>query len=432
MHADQYRLTQSLEDLYPETEVALMRMGKNQDAGFVRQPSGVIELRRSALHTPNEFMKRGPSRGSIDDIKQITQTPDGGVYSVSLRRGMMQDGQMTDQLMEDIAGLGKRLPEGAVVQFQAPMNGGNYYEHDVALDAGLGPVQRDTYEQYGVVRNRQLVPVSPFGTLPHYEGVAARQAIESGDVESAAALQSDLRRKLDQGVITLDDLSAIPMTHDRMVDDFMMDLPDSDPDKQDYLQEQKLRSSMLYDEREAVQPLVQALTPESMGRSTIPFANDAEVQELGEKLSPIQRGESPFSDYFDETGRPRNRNQSSPFPNLADQQFELRRNQPLDDPTELGGLLPPSQWPESARQYLNDQQVLGNDGAMMQELNQRVDQSQMAELQQEMRGVQQRDQMDQYVRDNLGENPRGMEYPTDYLEKRREQIRRAGRRGRRR
>jgi hypothetical protein len=178
------------------------------------------------------------------------------------------------------------------------------------VSAGFGPPQQN-YVQYGVVSGRQLQPVSPFGTLPHYEAMKLKQAAASGNTELAQELVEDLKTKVNQGVITADSLADVPIrnTSDFMVDDFMAGLPDSDPDKIEWMQDAELNARQVDEFRRQaksdVSSLMSVIQPKTNSRRAQPFGMDPEVKALDDQLSirasglsPIQRGEGPFADFY--------------------------------------------------------------------------------------------------------------------------------------
>jgi len=300
------RLTQRMDVLRPQTEVHLMRMQPGAPVSNTAMDSFRIDPSRI---TTNQFIKKGNSFGSIEDIQAMTESPDGGVYRLSAANGLSDFNGAADKITE----LSRRLPEGAVVEFVPDqMSGGNYALSDVAVGAGFGPPQQN-YVQYGVVSGRQLQPVSPFGTLPHYEAMKVKQAADSGNTELAQELVEDLKTKVNQGVITADSLADVPIrnTSDFMVDDFMAGLPDSDPDKIEWMQNLELTNRQNDEARRQakadVSGLMSVIQPMTSSRRAQPFAMDPEVKALddqlsikasGTNLSPIQRGEGPFADFY--------------------------------------------------------------------------------------------------------------------------------------
>jgi len=300
------RLSQRMDVLRPQTEVHLMRMQPGAPISNTAMDSFRIDPSRI---TTNQFIKKGNSFGSIEDIQAMTESPDGGVYRLSAANGLTDFNGAADKITE----LSRRLPEGAVVEFVPDqMSGGNYALSDVAVGAGFGPPQLN-YVQYGVVSGRQLQPVSPFGTLPHYEAMKVKQAADSGNTELAQELVEDLKTKVNQGVITADSLADVPIrnTSDFMVDDFMAGLPDSDPDKIEWMQNLELTNRQNDEARRQakadVSGLMSVIQPMTSSRRAQPFAMDPEVKALddqlsikasGTNLSPIQRGEGPFADFY--------------------------------------------------------------------------------------------------------------------------------------
>jgi len=298
------RLTQRMDVLRPQTEVHLMRMSPGERVSNAARSNFRIDPSKI---TTGQFIKKGDSFGSIEDIQAMTESPDGGVYRLSAASGLSDFNGAANNITE----LSSKLPEGAVVEFVPDqMHGGNYSLSDVAVSAGFGPPQQN-YVQYGVVSGRQLQPVSPFGTLPHYEAMKIKQASANGDTELAQELVEDLKTKVNQGVITADSLSDVPIrdTGDFMVDDFMAGLPDSDPDKMEWMQDLDLNNKQVEEFRRQakadVSGLLSVIQPRTSSRRAQPFAMDPEVKALDDQLSikasglsPIQRGEGPFADFY--------------------------------------------------------------------------------------------------------------------------------------
>lgn len=215
MQSDPSRITQDLKVLYPETEVALMRKG--------------IELQ--------DFTRNKQSFGSIPDIQMMMENPDARSIRLDGRKG-----QSIDSSESGIRDAASRLQDGDVVQITPKgMHNGNYESVREGMRAGLGPVQKN-FVQYGVVRNGQLTPVSPFGTFTNFEIDELARAMDEDDVFKATSIRADLNKKMRSGLIKESDLLDLPVASvgdEDMLDTFFMDLDDDDPDKQWYLQDRE-------------------------------------------------------------------------------------------------------------------------------------------------------------------------------------------------
>ena len=90
------------------------------------------------------------------------------------------------------------IPNGTIVQ-NAPIGGmsGNYTRADAYMSQGMGPLQHDG-QQYAIMNNGEMTPVSPFTPLEGHAEHLSRRSSAGGQVDIANLIQDELASRRDR------------------------------------------------------------------------------------------------------------------------------------------------------------------------------------------------------------------------------------------
>ena len=151
--------------------------------------------------------------GNSGEVQKIIDAQPPGV--LTLGWGLEGDGSLNDKQKFRAARIAQKefkrifadIPNGTIVQ-NAPIGGmnGDYTRADAYMSQGMGPLQHDG-QQYAIMNNGVMNPVSPFTPLEGHAEHLSRRSSAGGQTDIANLIQDELASRRDRQAYGYEDSS---------------------------------------------------------------------------------------------------------------------------------------------------------------------------------------------------------------------------------